>query len=113
MSRINQTNKRKERQNSFPSTSHEDGSRPKISKINQRLDNAMHMLTLFAQESEEEKQNSGRIREKKTSNQQSRNFRKENRTKCVDTSIVVRKEVINAFVTAVNELVQRNSESIK
>ena len=87
----------------------------KISEINQRLDNARHLLTLVAQESEEEKQ---RIREEYEKKKQAtisnlESLEKKIETKRVDTSIAVRKEAIKALATAVNELVQRNSEASK
>jgi hypothetical protein len=84
----------------------------KISEINQRLDNARHLLTLVDQESEEQKQ---RIREEYERKKQEaisnvESLEKKIETTRVDTSIAVRKEAIKALATAVNELVQRNAE---
>lgn len=87
----------------------------KISELTQRLDNARHLLALAAQESDVEKQRMREEFEKKKqdaiNNVQS--LEKEIETKRVDTSIAVRKEAIKALATAVNALVQRNTEASK
>ncbi|MDG6222949.1 MAG: hypothetical protein QCH99_06800 [Candidatus Bathyarchaeota archaeon] len=87
----------------------------KISELNQRLDNARHLVALAAQESEVEKQRMRNEYEKKKQEAISKvqSLEKEIETKRVDTSIAVRKEAIKALATAVNALVQRNAESAK
>ncbi len=84
----------------------------KISEINQRLDNARHLLTLVVHESEEEKQ---KIREEYEKKKQEaiikvESLEKKIETKRVDTSIVVRKEAIKALEIAVNELISEASK---
>ena len=87
----------------------------KVSELNQRLDNARHLLALASQESDVEKQKMREEYDKKKQDALNsvQSLEKEIQTKRVDTSIAVRKEAIKALATAVNALVQRNAESAK